>query len=296
MARIAVIGPGAIGSTLAAWLAQDGTHDLTICTRSPLERLRIMAPGGTIEASPAVLTDPMDATPVDWVIATTKAYDSPSCNPWIERLSGSMTRLAVVQNGVEHRDRFISLVPAERTVPVIAYLPAERLAPGEVLQRENGRLVVPDEPAALAFAQLFARTPIRVEITSDWLSAAWRKLALNAAGAVDALTLQPARIAQGEEMGTAIRALVAEVLAVGRAEGADLPDDLPDIILAHMRHEAPDGINSIHADRRAGRPMEIDARNGVIARAGERHMIATPVSRMLTALLRAVETNGEDQP
>lgn len=296
MARIAVIGPGAIGSTLAAWLAQGGTHDLTICARSPLERLRITAPGGTIEASPAVLTNPAAATPMDWVIAATKAYDSPGCMAWIERLSGSMTRLAVVQNGVEHRDRFISLVPPERTVPVIAYLPAERLAPGHVFQRENGRLVVPDEPAALAFARLFAQTPIRVEITSDWLSAAWRKLALNAAGAVDALTLQPARIAQGEEMGAAIRALVAEVRAVGRAEGADLPDDLPDIILAHMRHEAPDGINSIHADRRAGRAMEIDARNGVIVRVGERHMIATPISRMLTALLHAVQANEEDQP
>ena len=149
---------------------------------------------------------------------------------------------------------------------------------------------------ALAFAKLFVQSPIRVDISPDWLSAAWRKLALNAAGAVDALTLQPARIAQGEEMGAAIQALVAEVRTVGRAEGADLPDDLPDIILAHMRHEAPEGINSIHADRRAGRAMEIDARNGVIVRAGERHMIATPVSRMLTALLRTVEANGETQP
>lgn len=294
MARIAVIGPGAIGATLAAWLEQDGTHDLTICARSSIDRLRITAPGGTIEARPAVLTDHAAATPVDWVIAATKTYDSPGCLPWIERLTGSATRLAVVQNGVEHRDRFSALVPPERTIPVIAYLPAERLAPGEVLQRETGRLVVPDDPAARAFAGLFAQTPIRVEITSDWLSVAWRKLALNAAGAVDALALQPARIAQGEEMGTAIRALVAEVRAVGRAEGADLPDDLPDIILAHMRHEAPDGINSIHADRRAGRAMEIDARNGVIVRAGERHGIDTPVSRMLTALLRAVQATEKD--
>jgi 2-dehydropantoate 2-reductase len=291
MARIAVIGPGAIGATLAAWLAQDGMHDLTICARSPLDRLRINAPGGTIEARPTVLTDYAAATPVDWVIAATKAYDAAACVPWIERLIGSETRLAVVQNGVEHRERFDALVPFERTVPVIAYLPAERLAPGEVLQRENGRLVVPHDPAALAFARLFASTPIKVESTPDWLSVAWRKLALNAAGAVDALALQPAQIAQGEEMGAAIKALVAEVQAVGRAEGADLPEDLPDIILAHMRHEAPDGINSIHADRRAGRAMEIDARNGVVVRAGERHGIATPVSRMLTALLRAVEAS-----
>jgi 2-dehydropantoate 2-reductase len=293
--HIAVIGPGAIGSTLAAWLAKDVTHRLTICARSSLDRLRIIAPDETIEVSPAVLTHHTDAMPVDWVIAATKTYDAPGCMPWIERLTGSTTRLAVVQNGVEHRDRFAALVPPERTVPVIAYLPAERLSPGVVLQRDNGRLVVPDDPAALAFSRLFASTPIRVENTPDWLSVAWQKLALNAAGAVDALTLQPARIAQSEEMGAAIRALVAEVRAVGRAEGANLPDNLPDIILAHMRHEAPDGINSIHADRRASRAMEIDARNGVIVRAAERHGIEAPVSRMLTALLRAVETSGNDR-
>jgi 2-dehydropantoate 2-reductase len=296
MARIAVIGAGAIGATLAAWLMKGGVNDVTICARSPVNRLRITAPGATIEASPMVITDHAAATPVDWVIATTKTYDSPGCVPWIERLIEPSTCLAVVQNGVEHRDRFSAFVPAERTVPVIAYLPAERLAPGEVLQRENGRLVVPDDAAGLAFAQLFARTPIGVEATPDWLSVAWRKLALNAAGAVDALALQPARIAQSEEMGEAIRALVAEVRTVGRAEGADLPEDLPELILAHMRHEAPDGINSIHADRRDGRTMEIDARNGIIVRAGARHGIATPVSLMLTALLRAVQTSEKIQP
>jgi 2-dehydropantoate 2-reductase len=295
MARIAVIGPGAIGTTLAAWLAQGDAHDVTVCARSPLDRLRVAAPGEVIEACPTVLTDPAGATAVDWVVAATKTYDTPGCLPWIERLAGPATRLAVVQNGVEHRERFGALVPPERTVPVIVYLPAERLSPGEVLQRENGRLVVPDDPAALAFAGLFAATPIRVETTADWPSAAWRKLALNAAGAVDALTLRPAGIARGEEMGDAIRALVAEVLAVGRAEGADLPDDLPDLILAHMRAEAPDGINSIHADRRAGRTMEIDARNGIVVRAGERHGIATPVSRMLTALLRVVQAPDQDR-
>jgi 2-dehydropantoate 2-reductase len=35
--------------------------------------------------------------------------------------------------------------------------------------------------------------------------------------------------------------------------------------------------------------MEVDARNGVIVRAGRRHGIATPVSLMLVALLGAVE-------
>jgi 2-dehydropantoate 2-reductase len=39
----------------------------------------------------------------------------------------------------------------------------------------------------------------------------------------------------------------------------------------------------------AGRTMEIDARNGVIVRKGEKHGIPTPLNRMVVALLQAVE-------
>ncbi|HWU13175.1 MAG TPA: ketopantoate reductase C-terminal domain-containing protein, partial [Caulobacter sp.] len=84
-----------------------------------------------------------------------------------------------------------------------------------------------------------------------------------------------------------MRALVGECVAVGRVEGADLPSDLPQTVVEGYRAGPPDGINSLHADRAAGRPMELDARNGVIVRLGARHGIATPVNTMMVALLEA---------
>jgi len=45
-ARIALIGPGAIGATVAAWLAQSPDLALTLCARTPLDRLEIETPGG----------------------------------------------------------------------------------------------------------------------------------------------------------------------------------------------------------------------------------------------------------
>jgi 2-dehydropantoate 2-reductase len=53
---------------------------------------------------------------------------------------------------------------------------------------------------------------------------------------------------------------------------------------------AGDRNNSMLADRLAGRPMEIEARNGVIVRLGEKHGIPTPLNRMAVALLRAGES------
>lgn len=219
--RIAVIGAGAIGGTLAAWLAQ--THAVTVCARTPLTDLEVETPERTIRATPAILTDPAQATPVDWVLATTKTYDCAAAAAWLPGLMGPDTRLAVIQNGVEQRERF-PMVPPERTVPVIIDLPAERTAPGRIVQRRDGTILVPEGEAGEAFVALFAETVIDAKTTPDFVTAAWRKLAINCSGIVSAITRRAAEVANDEGVAEVMRGLVRECVAVGRAEGATLPD------------------------------------------------------------------------
>jgi 2-dehydropantoate 2-reductase len=290
MTSIAIVGAGAIGGTIAAWLAQSPGHIVTLCVRTPVAGLEIDTPEGMIRASPRVIADPEAAEPVDWILAATKAYDSAAAATWFSRLVGPDTRIAVLQNGVEHRERFRDLADPDRIVPAIVDIPAERSAPGRIRQRRTGSILVPDDAAGRAFADLFSATPIAVSTTPDFISAAWRKLAVNCAGVVNALTLRGPEIANDPAIAELMRGLIAECVAVGRAEGADMPDTLPDSVVAGYRAAAPDSRNSIHADRLAGRPMEIDARNGVIVRLGARHGIPTPYNRMAAALLAAMGT------
>jgi 2-dehydropantoate 2-reductase len=287
MTTIALIGPGAVGGTIAAWLAQNLALSVTVCARTPFEGLEIETPAGPIKAAPTVLTDPAKAGPVDWVLIATKTYDTASADGWLDALVGSRTRLAVLRNGVEHVEPFLDRLPADRVVPAVVDIPAERSAPGRILQRRDGWIQVPDDAAGRAFVALFAHTPIAVSTTPDFRTQAWKKLALNCAGAVNALILKPSGVAHDEAVAEVMRTLVRECVAVGRAEGADLSDDLPDAVVAGYRGSAPDGINSLHADRLAGRPMELDARNGVIVRRGARHGIATPANAMVVALINA---------
>ena len=287
MPSIAIVGPGAVGGTVAAWLAQAPGHAVTVCARTPFDRLEVETPAGTVTAAPRLLADPADAAPVDWVLVATKAYDAAGAALWLRGLVGPDTRVAVLQNGVEHVARFAPWVAAERIVPAVVDIPAERSGPGRVRQRRMGTILVPEGPDGRAFVELFAHTPIGVATTPDFLTAAWRKLALNCAGAVNALTLKPAGIARLEGAAGVMRALVAECVAVGRAEGADLPGDLPDRVVEGYRAGPPDAVNSLHADRAAGRPMELDARNGVIVRLGARHGIPVPANAMVVALLEA---------
>jgi 2-dehydropantoate 2-reductase len=172
-------------------------------------------------------------------------------------------------------------------LPVIVDLPAERLAPGHVHQRRRGTLIVPDGEAGRGFVALFEGAGLDVSTSADFRTQAWRKLVVNSAGAVSALTLKPAGIARDEAIGDIMLALMRECLAVGRAEGAVLEDSLPEEVLAGTRSGPPDSVNSLLADRLAGRRLETDARNGAVVRIGRRHGIATPVNAMITALLEA---------
>lgn len=288
MTSIAVIGPGAIGGTVAAWLAQDQSFDITLCARTPLDDLRVETPDGTITASPKVITDPADAAPVDWVLVCTKTYDVDPTKPWLHRLVGPQTRVAIVQNGVEHVQLFAHLLPVERIVPVMINLPTARTAPGRMVQHRVGVIAVPADPNGEDFVALFARTKIIAATDADFLSQLWVKLTGNCATILPALTLRATGPVWSDELEAIVRGLVEECAAVGRAEGAQIPASVIEAAVERFR-TMPEGSSagSIHADRLAGNPMEIDARNGVIVRLGRQHGIPTPMNAMLVTLLGA---------
>jgi 2-dehydropantoate 2-reductase len=289
MADITLIGPGAIGSMLAAWLAQNRDHRVTVAARTPFDSIVLETPGGRLEASPLVLTDPAQASASDWVLVATKAYDSADAARWFEKSVGPRTRLAVIQNGVEHVERFARYVDADRIVPVMIDCPASRTAPGRVTQGGPIHIAVPAGVNGAAFVGLFAGLNLDVRESPDFKTAAWKKLCLNSAGVVQAVLLAPAGISHHDGVAEILRAIVRECIAVGRAKGAVLGDEIADEIVDRMRRGPRDASNSMLADRRAGRPMEIDARNGVIVRYGREHGIATPVNALMVAMLESVD-------
>jgi 2-dehydropantoate 2-reductase len=289
MTSILVIGPGAIGATLAAWLCQDKRHDVAVAARTPFDSIEVQSPQGLLHARPRVFTDVKQVQPMDWVLVTTKAYDSDASATWFATACGPRTRVAIIQNGVEHLQRFARHFDPARLVPVMIDLPADRVSPGKTIQRGPARLVVPAGTNGEEFLRLFAHTHFDVSATDDFTTAVWRKLCLNSAGAVSAAVLKGAVISHHDGVAELLRAIVRECVAVGRAEGARLPDSIPDDIVAGARRAPGNTENSMVADRRAGRPMEVDARNGVIVRLGAKHGIATPMNALMVALLEAVQ-------
>jgi hypothetical protein len=77
MARIAIVGVGAIGAVIAALLQSLEQHELILCTRRPLPHLNVETPEGGININYTNATAPSQAELVDWVIVATKTYDAP---------------------------------------------------------------------------------------------------------------------------------------------------------------------------------------------------------------------------
>src|ERR1700730_7982027 len=287
MARIAIVGVGAIGGVTAALLQQAG-HELLLCTRGPMSGLSVDTPDDLVNVQASFVTNPSEAFEVDWVIVSTKAYDVAGAAKWLEQLCSNGAPGAVLKNGVEQRERFAPYLPVEKILPVMVDCPAERQAPDRVRQRGVMHLKVPDNPLGRDFVRLFAGTPADATTVPDFLSVVWRKLCFNSAGVLSALVMQPAGIVREEALGEVALRIIRECATVARAEGANLEENVADVVLAAQRAAPADSINSMLADRQARPPVEIDARNGVMVRLGQKHGIATPANSMAVALMEAI--------
>lgn len=264
------------------------------CVRRPFDELVLDAPDGKLSGKPRVETDPARVAPARWILFATKAHQTEGAAAWLPGLTGADTRLAVLQNGVEHVERLSPCFEATRMVPVVVACPATATAPGRITQRRSAQLTVPKGPGGEAFAALFDGTDVRVQVTDDWRTAAWRKLCSNVTGgAIAALAGVPLPQVVHPRKADLAFALARECAAVARAEGADVPDAFADEVAGRTASATAVGSPSTLTDRREGRPLEFDARNGAVVRIGARHGIATPANARAAELMAQAHLDRE---
>ncbi len=284
---IAVVGPGAIGTTVAAALHDIGRTPL-LCGRTPRENLTLQDGDRLITVPGPVRTDPAQIHhTVDLVFLAVKATHIEAAAGWLAALSGPHTVLCVLQNGVEQLERVAPHSPRGRIVPAVVWFPAQARSDGSVLLRGDVRLSLPDTSAARVVAQALQGTRCAVDLAANFRSLAWRKLLQNAAAGLMVLTHRRSGMFGRPDVAQLTLDYLRECLAVARAEGAELGDEVLQEILDKFQASPADMGSSILTDRSADRPLEWDIRNGVILRRGRAHGIPTPISDVLVPLLAA---------
>ncbi|MGE0387925.1 MAG: 2-dehydropantoate 2-reductase [Gammaproteobacteria bacterium] len=287
--EIAIIGPGAIGGFVAAQAAAAG-HQVMVCARTAFDRLRVEADGRTTEYPVEIVTEERQGRPCEFVFLCTKAGQTQAAAGWLAATIGPRTRaLVVLQNGVEQVERATPFAQGVPVLPCAIYIGSELIAPGHVRYFNLGAtLELPAGPLCEELAAVFAGTPLRISPQQDMRTALWRKLLANAAAnPITALTGQRAHVLARPELQDLIAALLDEVVAVARAQGAALgPADAAATLARFAQLKPASGVgSSMLYDRLAGRQMEFDALNGAVVRIGARHGISTPMNAAIVALL-----------
>jgi 2-dehydropantoate 2-reductase len=287
----AIVGFGGIGAALAGALRAADRHDVIACVRRPIERLTLDRTEGVVDLPLRTVTDPAHLAPVDWVMLCTKAHHTPSTAPWLERLCTERTRVAVLQNGIGQVERTAPYAHGATIVPTVVYFNGERVADDRVRLRAAGthEMVVSDDEAGRAFVHLLDGTGLRIVLSEDFPTIAWRKLLLNVVvNPITALTLQRQGVLRRDDVFALSLQILTEAAAVARADGAKLPEDEPARVMATLMSFSPELGTSMYFDRLAGRTLEIEALTGAVVAAGDRYGVAVPLNRALLTLLRAV--------
>ena len=288
---IAVIGPGAIGSTIAA-LLHAGGRPVLLCGRTPRDGIEVRPDeGAPIRVPGPVHTDPDSVEgPLDMVFLAVKDTQNAQAAAWLDRLCDEKTVVCALQNGVEQVERVTTVGPhtdEAHVVPAAVWISSEMQPGGWVRLRSEARLVLPDTPAATVVADALDGTAITAELDPDFRSAAWRKLLVNAVVGFLVLADRRAGMFRRDDVAALARRYLAECLAVARADGAGLGDEVVDEIVSMLAAAPEDLTTSMLTDHQAGRPLEWDVRNGVIVRKAAAHGLPTPISDVVVPLLAA---------
>lgn len=288
---IAVIGAGSIGGYVAWQLTRAG-QGVCLCVRSPFEQLVVEDDAGSHPVDAAVLTDPRELAPAEWVLLATKAHQTPDAAGWLAAACGPSTRgVVVLQNGVDHAERVAPFVGATPILPAVVSIGAEVLAPGRIRHHAYSSIEVPESELGRAFAALFEGSAIDVSVTADFRSSLWRKLISNVtASPITALTGRRIEVMADPAVRALAVGLAAECIAVARAEGAAIPVEAAALLVEGIAKNAtgwPPFGSSMLYDRLSGRETEHEALTGAVVRIGARHGIATPLNAAMLSLLRA---------
>ena len=304
---IAVVGAGALGSYFGGVLARAG-HKVTLIGRKvhieAINRngLQLLANDREERISISATDDMSAVRGADLVLFSVKSSDTETAAAAMAPHLATDAVVLSLQNGVDNPER-IGRHVRNQVVPVLVYTGANIPAPGTVRHTGGNDIVIgqlqafrktaPDRALLDGIATLFNGAGVAVKISDDIEADLWIKLLMNCMyNAVSALGRSAyGRMVAMPEVNAVMRAAAAEVVAVAKASGIRLPDDIVETAMK-LADTMPQTMSSTAQDIAKGRPTEIAYLNGYVLRQGRALGVPTPVNGTLNALIKLLEQPG----
>ena len=306
--RIAVVGAGGVGGYFGGRLAAAGSDVAFLARGAHLEAMR--SRGLTIRSYKGDLhlprvnatDDPSAIGPVDVVLFTVKLYDVEPATALLPPLIGPDTVVIPLQNGVEAVDLvsraagrahtaggtvYIAAVIAEPGV--IRHSALEHLLFGEIDGARSARLEHLHAACARAGVQATLSDRINVDI--------WTKFVrLSVFSGVTGVTRCPVGpIVADPELIAMVKTALSEAMAVARAKGVAVPDEVADDVERSYAALPPQMKSSLLEDLERGRPLELPWLSGAVVRIGREIGVATPTHQFIATVLKP-HVNGRTTP
>jgi 2-dehydropantoate 2-reductase len=292
--KIAVMGAGAVGCYYGGMLARAG-HSVVLIGR-PQHVEAVQREGLLLDTLSFREHVPMEAsTEVDAVkdakliLFCVKSTDTESAGAAMRRHLAPDAFVLSLQNGVDNAARLQATL-GHAVAPAVVYVATEMAGPGHVKHHGRGELVIATADRSQEIADMLAAAGIPTQISDNVIGALWAKLILNCAyNALSAISQLPyGRVVQGEGVEAVMRDTVNECLAVAEASGVTVPGDMWEVV-RRLAPSMPTQFSSTAQDLARGKRSEIDHLNGYVLRRGESLGVATPVNRVLHALVKLIE-------
>ena len=294
--KIAVMGAGAVGCYYGGLLAKAG-HAVALIAR-PLHVAAITRYGLRLQTTtfdthvPLVATtDPAAVAWADVVLFCVKSADTEGAGALVRPHLAANALVLCLQNGVDNADRLRTVLPDHAVAAAVVYVATEMAGPGHVRHHGRGELVLEPSAYSGALAEAFIAAGVPAEVSTNVRGALWAKLILNCAyNAVSAITQLPyGQTVPGAGIQDLMRDVVAECLAVAKAEGVQVPGDV-DAAIRNIADTMRSQYSSTAQDLARGKRTEIDHLNGLIVMRGTTLGVLTPANRVLWALVKLLES------
>jgi len=282
--RHAILGPGGVGGTIGAILANAGETVTLIVRPGTAEEY---PPQLTLDSTLGKVSGPVRvaesvAEPVDvlWITVKATQLDDSISSIVPERV---MQAVVPLLNGIDHVAVLRRRFGHDRVIPATIAGEMERVAPGKTVHpspflrlniASSGRLVLQQA------VDEFIRFGIECKFFDNEATLLWSKLVIlgpfalsttAADGPIATVLADPIRRKLMEDC-------VREACAAANAAGAGLD---PEVSIRLLANTPPNMRSSMQKDVKAGRPPELDAIAGPILRSAEAHGVAAPATAKL---------------
>jgi 2-dehydropantoate 2-reductase len=300
----AVIGAGAVGCIVAAFLAKMN-HKVTLCDVVPELIAPAVSRGIIVEGAETLeqkvtrtiqtVDDLADDVP-DVIFICVKANATPLIASAIEPFVKQGAYAISWQNGIDTELELSKILGRERVMRAVVNFGCGLKGPCHVIMPFHHpphyvQELVPDSKyAAEAVSRALSESGLQTERTDDIVSMVWRKSIMNSAMnpvcAVTGLTM--AKAMNDPLVFELIDALTIECTRVARVNEISLGWDYYPYAMEYLR-SAGDHKPSMLMDILNKRRTEVDYMNGKMIAYGHQAGVLTPYNHMIRGLVKAIE-------